>query len=209
MGQRPLGSKFRLTAEMDIIISPGSVRSEVQLVVMVEPRPRCGHSAVAARGKLYVWGGKDGSSEVQFARIESFRVRDGRWEGGQEMQTVGFVPRQLYHTAIACGEGAVFSFGGSSGPSERLDRCYRIDVSPPTCTEFCIEGAPPARRSFGGVVYFDRTLVLYGGHTGEGGRDVSGELFVLDLQKSEKYIYIYLGGLKWGRVTPWISEKKG
>ena len=160
----------------------------MQLVVMVEPRPRCGHSAVAARGKLYVCGGKDGSSEVQFARIESFRVRDGRWEGGQEMQTVGFVPRQLYHTAIACGEGAVFSFGGSSGPSERLDRCYRIDVSPPTCTEFCIEGAPPARRSFGGVVYFDRTLVLYGGHTGEGGRDVSAELFVLDLQKSEKYI---------------------
>lgn len=148
-----------------------------------EPQPREEHAAVGVGQSLYVWGGYGGpSAKIRTRTIESFDVSSATWQEPKELNH--FLPDNLMGAAVTNdGENAYF-FGGRTDRNTYCNTLYQVNLSTMQCRELVPRNPSgvPKQTFTTGIVYFNRTLVVHGGRTGQ---DRTDELSVFDLTTSK------------------------
>ena len=75
-------------------------------------------------------------------------------------------------------------FAGRTGSGQLCNKIYRVNAMTLECSELIpATSVCPSPRQSSTLIYWNRTLVSYGGNTG--GLTASNELFVFDLNTSE------------------------
>ena len=150
-----------------------------------EPQARRGHAAVSSSRHMLVWGGRGGSGVMmKTSTVEIFDVISATWRDPRQLSGQS-LPDGLHYMGIAVLDGdKAYSFGGRT-PSTRINDILEIELTSLQCRYLVpAEGSapPPSARTGSGMVCYRKSLVTYGGFTGDGQSD---ELHVFDLNTSE------------------------
>ena len=132
---------------------------------------------------MLVLAGYGRRSSVDSSVVESFNISLTSWQPQRHLfnQTL---PESYYAMAAALDGENVYMCAGSSGPGQLCNKVFHVNSLTLECNEL-IPATPvcPTPREKSTLIYWNRTLVFYGGHTG--GDTVSNELFAFDLNTSE------------------------
>ena len=150
------------------------------------PSAREFHAAISVGHTMLVLAG-DGSGRYSVERssiVERFNVSLASWQSQRHLLNQTLPDGYSRMAAASDGEN-VYMFAGRSGSYQRCNTIYQVNAMTLKCSEL-IPGTPvcPTPRENSTLIYWNRTLVSYGGLT-DGGATVSNELFVFDLNSSE------------------------
>ena len=148
-----------------------------------EPSARWFHAALSIGQNMMVLAGSAGGRSVDSSFVESFNVSLLSWQPQRHLlnQTLPDGYRRM--AATSDGEN-VYMFAGRSGSGQVCNKLFQVNGISLECSEL-LPATPvcPTPREHSALIYWNRTLVSYGGDT-----DVltaSNELFVFDLNTSE------------------------
>lgn len=128
-----------------------------------EPLARCGHAAVASDLQMLIWGGDGGNMAVDTSSIEIFDLASATWLQPRHLRGQN-LPEGLYCMALACDGKRAYMFGGATKSKLSINEVYEIDLKSLECR--MLEGfIPPFVTRASAMVYYERMLVNYGGHT--------------------------------------------
>lgn len=141
---------------------------------------------------MLIWAGTDArsSSVVESSVVESFNVMSMVWQKPRRLHGQ-FLPDRYRSMAVASDGEKAYTFGGWSGPQERCNKLYEVDLLSLECRELVpATSVSPSARTASGLVYVNRRLVMYGGNiAGHRGGTATDDLFVFDLNTSERVNY--------------------
>ena len=122
-------------------------------------------------------------SSVDSSIVESFNVSLSSWQSQRHLLNQTLPDGYSRMAATSDGEN-VYMFAGRSGSHQLCNEVYKVNAMTFECYEL-LPATPvcPTPREDSTLIYWNRTLVSYGGDTGGG--TVSNELFVFDLNTSE------------------------
>ena len=149
-----------------------------------EPSARHHHAAIATGQTMLVLAGHGGGrSSVDSSIVESFNVSFSSWQPQRHLLNQTLPDGYSRMAATSDGEN-VYMFAGSSGSGQLCNKVFQVDTLTLECSEL-LPATPvcPTPRDESTLIYWNRTLVSYGGDTG--GYTASNELFVFDLNTSE------------------------
>lgn len=145
-----------------------------------QPTARAYHAAIGIGEKLFIWAGWGGRrGAVKTTTLES--VSPLSWLESRQLK--GSLPDGLYHAAVTSDGDCAFSFGGETSAGY-INTVYEINTRSLLCREL-LPTSPshaPSKKIGSRSVYFEKSLVVYGGWNGQ---DHTDELHVFDLDKSE------------------------
>ena len=149
-----------------------------------EPSARRFHAALSTGQNMLVLAGDGGGrSSVDSSIVESFNVSLSSWQPQRHLlnQTLPDGYRRM--AATSDGEN-VYMFAGRSGSRQLCNKLFQVNGITLECSEL-LPATPvcPTPREKSTLIYWNRTLVSYGGYTG--GLTASNDLFVFDLNTSE------------------------
>lgn len=135
------------------------------------PTARYGHTAVAIDGKMYVFGGSDGSDGKNDLYVYDPKA-GGRWTD-ISVPTSGLVPAvRVAHSAVAI-DGKMYIFGGSEvNFSYDLNDLYVYDPAVGgswTTISTPASGSPPSERGFHSAAPIAGKMYIFGGNIGPSG----------------------------------------
>ena len=149
-----------------------------------EPSARFFHAALSTGQNMLVLAGNGGrSTSVDSSIVESFNVSLSSWQPRRHLLNQTLPDGYSHMAATSDGEN-VYLFAGSSGSRQPCNKVFEINALTLECSEL-LPATPvcPTPRENSTLIYWNRTLVSYGGDTGGG--TASNELFVFDLNTSE------------------------
>ena len=148
-----------------------------------EPSARYRHAAIATGQTMLVLAGDGGGrSSVDSSFVENFNVSLSSWQPQRHLLNQTLPDGYSHMAATSDGEN-VYMFAGSSGSGQPYNKIFQVDALTLECSEL-LPATPvcPTPRTSSTLIYWNRTLVSYGGYAGG---TASNELFVFDLNTSE------------------------
>ena len=142
---------------------------------------RVDHAAFSIGQNMLVLAGYGKS--VDSSIVECFNVSLMSWHPRRRLHN-RTLPDIYWRMAAASDGENVYMFAGRSGPVQLCNKIYQVNGMTLECSELR-PATPvcPTPREKSTLIYWNRTLVSYGGDTGD--RTASNELFVFDLNTSE------------------------
>lgn len=124
------------------------------------PSPRCRHSAVAIRDKVYVFGGVRGGDGVYMLSRSVHSEGSMLWT---RVRTRGRPPGPRFAHAAALHLGSMYVFGGRSA-FQIFDDLFRLDVKRRAWSQVRTKGQmPPRSPTMYGLVSLAGELLVFGG----------------------------------------------
>ena len=153
-------------------------------IMEFEPSARVFHAALSIGQNMLVLAGEGGDrSSIDSSVVESFNVSLTSWQPQRRLlnQTL---PDGYSSMATASDGENVYMFAGRSGVRQLCNKIYQVNALTLECSEL-LPATPvcPTPKEHSALIYWNRTLVSYGGDTND--RTKSNELFVFDLNTSE------------------------
>ena len=148
-----------------------------------EPSARWFHAALSIGQNMMVLAGEGGGRSVDSSIVESFNVSLSSWQPQRHLLNQTLPDGYSRMAATSDGEN-VYMFAGRSGSRQLCNKLFQVNGISLECSEL-LPATPvcPTPREHSALIYWNRTLVSYGGYTG--GLTASNELFVFDLNTSE------------------------
>ena len=148
-----------------------------------EPLARWYHAALSIGQNMVVLAGESDRSSFNSSIVERFNVSLTSWQPQHHLLNQTLPDGYCRMAAASDGEN-VYMFAGRSGAGQLCNKIYEVNAMTLECSEI-IPATPvcPTPRENSTLIYLNRTLVSYGGLTSRG--NISNELFVFDLNKSE------------------------
>ena len=149
-----------------------------------EPSSRYFHAAISMGPTMLVLAGDGGSrSSVDSSVVERFNTTSTTWTHPHRLLNRA-LPHSYSRMGVTSDGEKLYTSGGFVG-GHRCNTLYEIDLFSLECRELvpATSATSPTARSSCGLVYWDRSLVLYGGAIAGGTH--TDDLFVFDLNTSE------------------------
>ena len=150
-----------------------------------EPSARYHHAAIATGNSMLVLAGNDGSggSSIDSSVVERFNATSTTWNQPHHLLNQA-LPDDYSRMGVTSDGEKLYMFGGYVG-RQRCNTMYEIDIFSLECRELvaATSATSPTARSYCGLVYWNRRLVVYGGVIAGG--TPTDELFAFDLNTSE------------------------
>lgn len=153
------GSRF--FDDMHVLHSRGSAWSQVILTTQDKPRARMGHSAVAYRSSIFIFGGFNSPHTLD--DLWEFNVACSRWD---LCVVSGEGPSHRYRHSMVCVADLLVVFGGINAEKQRFNDCFLFDIGKQIWTQLLLEpSAIPAQRSFHQAAVFEGSMYIFGGQS--------------------------------------------
>mmetsp|Transcript_17148 Transcript_17148/g.28211 ORF Transcript_17148/g.28211 Transcript_17148/m.28211 type:complete len:304 (+) Transcript_17148:152-1063(+) len=143
------------------------------------PQSRTGHTLVAFKKRLYLFGGQDPLESVVFNDLFEFDTDTSTWS--KPSQSGAIPPPRNSHTAVVLdGHMVVVAGANEEGP---LDDSYTLDLETFVWTRIkSSRSIPEAREMHTSIPFGVNKVLVHGGRTLHG---VMGDTHILDLETSE------------------------
>eukprot|EP01062_Namystynia_karyoxenos_P036373 TRINITY_DN2648_c0_g1_i1.p1 TRINITY_DN2648_c0_g1~~TRINITY_DN2648_c0_g1_i1.p1 ORF type:complete len:551 (+),score=144.27 TRINITY_DN2648_c0_g1_i1:105-1757(+) len=143
------------------------------------PDTRKGHTAVATRRSMVVYGGGQ-DDQTMHGDLWEFVFATQKW---LQRSTTGHTPQaRMYHVAVMGPANRMIVFGGRADTTPGfLNDVFEIDLSNYVCTELNPTGPVPTHRMCSTAVYHNYTLAIFTG----GSYAYHEDSHQLDLRKME------------------------
>ena len=155
----------RFFDDMYALHSHGTAWSQVHQSATMRPSPRMGHSAVAYRNSMLVFGGF--CHPVTLGDLWEFNFALSRWE---QLPAHGQAPTDRYrHSAVVIMD-LLIVFGGISANKQRFDDVFCYDINQKSWFKFLFDSDVPCPRSFHQAVAVGGAMYVFGGMGEDGAR---------------------------------------
>merc|ERR1719228_1068914 len=120
---------------------------------------RCGHTVVAYKDALYVFGGKNGKSLNDLLR---FDVKEKSW--CRAVLDASGIPAPRWHHSAVVHEASMFIFGGCNDDKTKRNDLWEYKFATGQWSQWFINGRKPVARSGHAAAVYDGKLWIFAGH---------------------------------------------